>query len=400
VVAVAFGRGDGDGWVWCDQGHRHWGRFGAAGLLIRSWAPCDGDARIVLQHRALWSHQGGTWGLPGGARDSHESPVGTALREAEEEAGLPASSVRPTGLLVDDHGGWSYTTVVAEQAGPLEPAPTGGESIEVRWIEVDEVDRLPLHPGFAATWPRLRRTPAGTLLVVDGANVVGARGRGDGWWRDRAGAARRLRDALVGLAVRGIPAGRLPPPLPPGGLDTLLPWIVLVVEGAARSIAAEPLGAPPAATPPGRPPKTAPPPDPAPPRSPPHGPPLHAPPPHAAPATDPPTHAAPAAAVPPTAAPGGTAGGTPPTDTSTDRAMPALRPAAPHPPVQLEVIAADRGGDDTIVAIAATAADGAHRALVITADRALAARVAAVGAATAGPSWLLRLIEPDLRSGE
>ena len=33
------------------------------------------------------------------------------------------------------------------------------------------------------------------MLVVDGANVVGA--RPDGWWKDRAGAAARLHDALL-----------------------------------------------------------------------------------------------------------------------------------------------------------------------------------------------------------
>jgi hypothetical protein len=32
------------------------------------------------------------------------------------------------------------------------------------------------------------------VLIVDGANVVG--GRPDGWWRDRAGAARRLQERL------------------------------------------------------------------------------------------------------------------------------------------------------------------------------------------------------------
>jgi predicted RNA-binding protein with PIN domain len=36
------------------------------------------------------------------------------------------------------------------------------------------------------------------VLVVDGANVVGS--RPDGWWRDRRGAAVRLRDALEPLA--------------------------------------------------------------------------------------------------------------------------------------------------------------------------------------------------------
>ena len=37
------------------------------------------------------------------------------------------------------------------------------------------------------------------LIVVDGANVVGS--VPDGWWRDRRGAAERLRDALVPLAA-------------------------------------------------------------------------------------------------------------------------------------------------------------------------------------------------------
>lgn len=34
-----------------------------------------------------------------------------------------------------------------------------------------------------------------TVLIVDGANVVGA--RPDGWWKDRAGAARRLHESLM-----------------------------------------------------------------------------------------------------------------------------------------------------------------------------------------------------------
>lgn len=62
-------------------------------------------------------------------------------------------------------------------------------------------------------------------MVVDGANVVGS--VPDGWWKDRAGAARRLRDSLVAVATQGL--GDLNPPVE----------VVLVVEGAARGIAAE-----------------------------------------------------------------------------------------------------------------------------------------------------------------
>lgn len=53
----------------------------------------------------------------------------------------------------------------------------------------------------------------GTTLVVDGANVVGS--RPDGWWKDRAGAARRLHE---GLLVADTPQDR----------------VVLVLEGAAK----------------------------------------------------------------------------------------------------------------------------------------------------------------------
>ena len=227
-------RGDGDGWTRCAAGHRHWGLHGAAGLLLRDRQ--HGVDRVVLQHRAWWSHQGGTWGIPGGARDSDESAVAAALRESAEEANLQPAAVRPYGELVDDHGGWSYTTVLGEPIATVDPEPTGGESEDVRWIDVAGVDALPLHPGFAAAWPRLRDAPPPLRVVVDAANVVGARGRGDGWWRDRAGATARLLDALVPLQQDGLAPADLPPDVDAGTLDRLLPLVVVVVEGAARTV--------------------------------------------------------------------------------------------------------------------------------------------------------------------
>ena len=225
-------RGDGDGWVRCSAGHRHWGRHGAAGLLLRDRG--DGRDRVVLQHRAWWSHQGDTWGVPGGARDSQETAVAAALRETDEEAGIPPSAVRATGLLLDDHGGWSYSTVLGEPSAPVDPRPTGGESEDVRWVRTDTVPALPLHPGFAAVWPRLRAAPLPLVLVVDAANVVGARGRGDGWWRDRAGATRRLLVALRPL--ESLSPESLPPGVEAGPLDLVLPRVTVVVEGAARAV--------------------------------------------------------------------------------------------------------------------------------------------------------------------
>ncbi|MEU0285878.1 NYN domain-containing protein [Streptomyces sp. NPDC005908] len=57
------------------------------------------------------------------------------------------------------------------------------------------------------------------LVIVDAANVVGS--VPDGWWRDRRGAAERLRDRL---AADGLPGHE-------GPVD-----ILLVVEGAARGV--------------------------------------------------------------------------------------------------------------------------------------------------------------------
>lgn len=57
------------------------------------------------------------------------------------------------------------------------------------------------------------------LVIIDGANVVGS--VPDGWWRDRRGAAERLRDRL---AREGLPGHDGPVEL------------VLVVEGAARGV--------------------------------------------------------------------------------------------------------------------------------------------------------------------
>ena len=118
----------------------------------------------------------------------------------------------------------------------------------------------------------------GSVLVVDGANVVGS--RPDGWWRDRGGAARRLHEQLV--------VG-----------DTPHDEVVLVLEGAAK-------------------------------------------------------------------------GG-----------VPAGRDG------HLRTVHAVGNGDDTIVAEAKRAAQQGHDVEVVTADRILQLRVAAVGATTLPPTWLL-----------
>ncbi len=142
--------GSGDAWVDGPNG-RFWGTFGAAGLLIAH--PVDG---VLLQLRAEWSHFGGTWGLPGGARKESETAEQAAVREADEEAGVPPELVRVLGAFVRDLGYWSYTTVLARASERFEPVIGDAESAALRWVAPEAVADLPLHPGFAASWPELR----------------------------------------------------------------------------------------------------------------------------------------------------------------------------------------------------------------------------------------------------
>jgi hypothetical protein len=78
--------------------------------------------------------------------------------------------------------------------------------------------------------------PRELTIIVDVANVMGA--RADGWWRDRAGAARRLGLEVAALAARRLTAGELPEGVPAESLDEGGPAWVLVLEGRARDAAA------------------------------------------------------------------------------------------------------------------------------------------------------------------
>jgi 8-oxo-dGTP diphosphatase len=202
----------GDGWVHCAAGHRHWGRFGAAGLLLHD------TNRVVLQHRAPWTHEGDSWGVPGGARHSDEDALTAALREAGEEAGLTRADIDPLGLYVDDHGGWSYATVVARATRPLEPVATDAESVSIRWQPVDRVATLQLHSGFAAAWHRLREQPPVLYLLLSAELAEDAR--------------------LTELVRNGIAVARLPAGTARAGLHRLFPH-PLIAGSAAANTAAE-----------------------------------------------------------------------------------------------------------------------------------------------------------------
>lgn len=140
--------GDGNGWVDGPGGKRVWGKYGAAGLFLRA-----GDT-VLLQHRAHWVADGGTWALPGGARDSHETAVEAALRETVEECGIDTSLVEVEKELVTagEAPGWTYTTVMAHTTtgAPIDLEPNA-ESMELLWVPLGEIREYELHRGFESS---------------------------------------------------------------------------------------------------------------------------------------------------------------------------------------------------------------------------------------------------------
>ena len=148
-------RRTGDGFVRCGDGHVRWGVYGAAGVVFVVRFP-EG-ARVMLQKRSQFAHEGGTWSCAGGALDAGEDALAGALREASEEVGTIPDGITVLGETVfapsDD---WSYTTFVVEVPGEF-GASMNFETDAIAWDTLDEVERRPLHAGFAAAWPELRR---------------------------------------------------------------------------------------------------------------------------------------------------------------------------------------------------------------------------------------------------
>jgi 8-oxo-dGTP pyrophosphatase MutT (NUDIX family) len=132
------------------DGGMRWGRYGAAGILVRHTG--SGEPWYFLARRSMFTHRGGTWAIPGGALDEGEDPVTGALREFFEETGLELGDHEIAHTHEDDHGGWTYWTIVvdvAEQFGV--PETLNWETSEARWVHADELGALQLFDAFEAT---------------------------------------------------------------------------------------------------------------------------------------------------------------------------------------------------------------------------------------------------------
>lgn len=140
-----------------------WGRYGAAGLLVRSTK--EKTPRFLLLKTGDWVDAHGRWQLPGGARDELENPYQAVSREAHEEIGVPEDQVRrlrPVGEHVyQPDKDWSYTTLAADADGPFDVTVDGDETTDAGWFTPAEINRMiaadQVQPTLARTLPHLIR---------------------------------------------------------------------------------------------------------------------------------------------------------------------------------------------------------------------------------------------------
>lgn len=148
------GRRSGDGFIVAGDGQPRWGRFGAAGVLVRH---VEGDDHwYFLARRSEYTHRGGSWAIPGGAIDEGETPLAGALREFVEEIGMELADPVVVDIHQSDHGGWSYWTVIVDVPERFAlPTELNWETDDVAWVRRADLRELELFDAFAETLDRL-----------------------------------------------------------------------------------------------------------------------------------------------------------------------------------------------------------------------------------------------------
>jgi 8-oxo-dGTP diphosphatase len=138
----------GEGYYFSVNGKRYWGRYGAAGALVRRRNK-DGEYEYFLGRRAKgMSSGGGKWSFPGGAhkdRESANTPGATAVEEFGEEVGGDISSLKPLTVFNDQVApDWSYDTYLFEDNNNVlgDLRPETGETSDVGWFTADEIRQL------------------------------------------------------------------------------------------------------------------------------------------------------------------------------------------------------------------------------------------------------------------
>lgn len=142
----------GNGHIKTIDGARLWGKYGAAGVMIRNVDPMGTERFLLVQRGPSVSSNRWKWQLPGGAIESLESDYQGTARELQEELEPPEGfldSIKALGEVKFEHpSGWHYTNIAADAPQMFEPKVDTTETNDGQWFTHEEIAELPLHPAF------------------------------------------------------------------------------------------------------------------------------------------------------------------------------------------------------------------------------------------------------------
>lgn len=150
----------GDGY-W--PGTHMWGKYGAAGVMLRHTDENSVERFLIVQRSQHLSSNKGKWQLPGGALESNENDYQGTARELKEELSPPdgyIDTLKPVGELMFNHeSGWHYNNITADAPEQFVPVLDSSknsdwnESSDSKWVTADEIramrDNDELHPALA-----------------------------------------------------------------------------------------------------------------------------------------------------------------------------------------------------------------------------------------------------------
>lgn len=139
-----------DEWISCSLGHQHRGAAGAAGLYLVA-----AGRLLLVEHGETASSDHTIWGLPTDTRNQNENAQRAALRAASHTVGLDPAKVLVFAEFVDNHGGWTDTTIMARAAQCLNVS--AGQSATAEWVVLHDVSSRNLDPSLAAHLPALQK---------------------------------------------------------------------------------------------------------------------------------------------------------------------------------------------------------------------------------------------------
>jgi 8-oxo-dGTP pyrophosphatase MutT (NUDIX family) len=157
--------------------------FRGAAVLVPLLARAGGPAVLFTRRTELVPHHKGEISFPGGGRGAGEDAVAAALREAEEEVGLPAARVEVLGTLDDvpSIAGYVVTPIVAAVREPPERyAPQAFEVLEPFELPLARL----LDPAVrrASLWDPSRLPPEAAAALSTSAPFEDVDGA-TGFWR-------------------------------------------------------------------------------------------------------------------------------------------------------------------------------------------------------------------------